>query len=285
MNLGDMPLKIITGQKLKIHSVLIIGLVLSGLFILPAQAKSSVIDLDLGGEGAVPWEIKDIKPGDSGIKTIELHNKGSGDGFVTIWISEINETDYGGDGASLDNYLLLNLSGERMETNISMPSTIHEFPQNASDPKYINITRLDSGEVISLDWEWEFQMKETPQNEAQGDQLSFNIHFMLEELPSSEGDRHKSHDDGDQVLNIIKPEDSTELTIPKKTDTEEPFFENVSRDVKNNDRDKKENYNLFAMLSLIFPGLITKENYNLFAILLLIFMGLVIIARKKARKK
>ncbi len=212
-----MSLKFMAGQGVKINSILIVGLFLLALLLLPAQAQGSVIDLELGGEGAISWEISNIKPGDSGIKTIELHNNGSIDGFVSIWISDINESDYGGDGASLDDYLLLNLSSERMQTNMSFPSTIYEFPQNAYDLKYINIADLDSGEVNNLDFAWEFQMTETSQNDAQGDELSFTINFMLEGSPSSEKEGHNSYDD-DPRLNVTTP---AEPDIPEEIHSDE----------------------------------------------------------------
>lgn len=107
---------------------LILGLALIGSSPVPAQAQAPV-DLELGGEGATSWNIDNIKPGDSGTKTVELHNAGSEHGAVTIWISDIEEVDYGGDGAALDDYLLFNLACERLTSNITLPATIHAFPK------------------------------------------------------------------------------------------------------------------------------------------------------------
>jgi len=235
------------------------------LLLLPTQAQGYVVDLDLGGEGAISWEISNIKPGDSGTKTIELNNSGSSDGFVNIWIGEINEVDHGGDGASLGKYLLLNISGERMETNMSLPSNIDGFPQNASDLKYINITHIGSGEVISLDFDWEFQMTNTSQNEAQGDELSFKIYFMLEGLPSSEGLIHKSHND-DTVLNITDPADKYELIPFDGPASKETCLGGIYDDLIINDNDKKRTYNKFGLLLLILTGsmLIAKKKFRLF---------------------
>jgi hypothetical protein len=166
---------------------LIIGLALTGFQPIPAQAQTPVIDLVLGGEGAISWNISNIQPGDSGTKTVELHNAGGRDGFVTIWISDIEETDYAGDGAALDDYLLFNLSRVRLSSNINFPAKIHELPQNTSGPNVIQINLLYAGETITLIWQWQFRETGQSQNDAQGDSLSFTINYMLEELPPDGG--------------------------------------------------------------------------------------------------
>jgi len=169
---------------------LIVGLVLVGFMPIPALAQGSVIDLELGGEGAVSWNISNIKPGDTGVKTVTLHNAGSADGFVTIWISDVvssegaNPDSEAGDTAEpgeLIDYLVFNLSCSRLSTNLGLPSTINHFPHSSSDVNYIKITPLNAGETVSLSWEWELP----PQtgNEAQGDSLSFTINYMLEQFP------------------------------------------------------------------------------------------------------
>ncbi len=172
--------------KIRLALALIIGLALIGFSPMPVQAQVP-IDLELGGEGAISWDIGNIKPGDSGTKTVELHNAGSRHGSVTIWISDIEEVDYAGDGAVLDNYVRLNLSGERLSSNITLPATIHELPQSASDPHYIKIDTLYAHETLTLVWEWEFPETGTPQNDAQGDSFSFTINYLLEELPTGGG--------------------------------------------------------------------------------------------------
>jgi len=180
---------------------LIIGLAVVGSLSIPVQAQEP-IDLVLGGEGATSWNIDKIKPGDSGTKTVELHNAGYRDGFVTIWISDIEQVDHGGDGALLDDCLLFNLSHERLSTNIAFPATIHELPQSAPDSNYIKINPLYAGETLTLVWEWEFPETGEPQNDAQGDSLSFTINYMLEELPADagegeDGEYHSGDDDGE----------------------------------------------------------------------------------------
>jgi hypothetical protein len=171
----------------------IIGLVIS---LLPAPVRAQAVDLDLinlelGGEGATSWDIEGILPCASGVKAVTLHNAGSEDGFVTIWISDIvsgegknpePETNTAGEG-ELDDYLLFNLStdpGGRIETNISLPTTINNLPPSVAGPGYIWINPLNSGETITLFWEWELPCETG--NDAQGDTLSFTINYLLEDF-------------------------------------------------------------------------------------------------------
>jgi hypothetical protein len=177
----------LTKYGARLALALIIGLALIGFSPIPAHAAAPV-DLVLGGEGATSWNIENIKPGDSGTKTVELHNAGSEYGSVTIWISDIDEVDHSGDGAALDNYLLFNLSCGRLSSSITLPVTIHELPQSASDPNYLKINTLYAGETVTIVWEWEFPETGEPQNDAQGDSLSFSINYLLEELSSGSGD-------------------------------------------------------------------------------------------------
>ena len=175
----------LTKYGTRLALALILGLALIGSSPISAQAQAP-IDLVLDGEGATSWNIENIKPGDSGTKTVELHNAGSRYGSVTIWISGIDEVDHGGDGAALDDYLLFNLSCERLSSNITLPATIHELPQSASDPNHLRINTLHAGETVTIVWEWEFPETGEPQNDAQGDSLSFSINYLLEELPSGD---------------------------------------------------------------------------------------------------
>ncbi len=177
----------VSKTSIRIILALILGLAVVGFWSIPVQAQPPV-DLELGGEGATSWNIENIKPGDSGTKTVELHNAGIRHGAVTIWISDIEEVDYGGDGAALDDYLLFNLSGERLSTSITLPATIRELPQSATDTNHIKISRLYAGETVTLVWEWEFPETGGPQNNAQGDSLSFTINYLLEELPYGGGE-------------------------------------------------------------------------------------------------
>jgi len=173
----------------------ILGLALVGNLPMPAQAASPV-NLVLGGEGATSWNISNIKPGDSGAKTVELHNAGSRKGSVTIWVGDIvsseganpeSETGDTAEPGELTSYLLFNLSCSRLSTNLLLPATIDGLPQSVSGPGYIKVRPLNPGETVTLVWEWEFPETGAPQNDAQGDSLSFTINYLLEELPSGGG--------------------------------------------------------------------------------------------------
>jgi len=171
---------------------LIVALALMNFLPAKVQADGAPVNLMLGGEGATSWSIVNIQPGDSGTKTVTLHNAGNRRGSVTIWISDIvssegeNPEPETGDTAEpgeLADYLLFNINHSRLSTNLSLPTTIANFPQSLSSSKYIKISRLNAGETISLDWVWELPAETG--NEIQGDSLSFTINYMLEELPSS----------------------------------------------------------------------------------------------------
>ena len=178
----------------RLFLVVIIGLVMLGSLPAPVQADEdpALIKLELGGEGATSWDIENILPCSSGTKTITLQNTGSLNGFVIIWISDIvsdeglnpePETDKAQPG-ELDDYLLFTLStdpGGRLDTDISFPATINDFPPSVGGPGHIWINPLNAGETITLYWDWELPCETG--NDAQGDTLSFTINFYLEELP------------------------------------------------------------------------------------------------------
>ncbi len=175
---------------------LTMGLAVLNFLVIPAQAQSPTIDLVLGGDEATSWNISDIKPGDSGTKMVSLHNAGRRTGSVTIWISDIvnsegtnpeSETGNTTEPGELVDYLVFDLSCSRLDTNITLPAELHEFPQSAFDANYIEISKLNPGATITLNWRWEFLETGDPQNDVQGDSLSFTINYLLEELPSGSG--------------------------------------------------------------------------------------------------
>jgi len=178
-------------NTVRLTLALIIGLALVSSLPIPAQAQSPV-DLVVEGEGATSWDIANIMPGASGTKTVTLRNTGYNDGFVTIWISNVvssegtnpeSETGDTSEPGELIDYLLLNLSCNRLSTNLSLPATIDDLPQSASAQNYIKISPLNAGNTVSLAWQWELP----PQvgNDVQGDSLSFTINYVLEEFPPS----------------------------------------------------------------------------------------------------
>jgi uncharacterized repeat protein (TIGR01451 family) len=170
----------------------ILGLALFSSLSVPVAAATPTVDLVLGGTGATPWAIGDIAPGNSGTSTVNLSNTGSKDGVVTIWISNISngeganpesETGNTSEPGELGDHLILNVSGTNLSTNnFTLPAIIGNFPQSANDTKHIYITPLKAGSTLSLQWEW--RLPPETGNDVQGDNLSFTINYMLEELPS-----------------------------------------------------------------------------------------------------
>jgi|GEM_PF-3157790 len=166
-----------------------IGVVLVGFLPAAVQANGgNPIDLELGGAGASSWDIANIAPGDSGTETVELHNAGSRNGFVTIWISDTvsgeglnpeSETGDTSEPGELDDHLLFNLSCSGLSTNLNLPVTIGNLPRSVSDPNYIKIIPLNAGDTVDLEWQW--QLPPQTDNDVQGDSLSFTINYLLKE--------------------------------------------------------------------------------------------------------
>jgi hypothetical protein len=172
----------------KVALALTMLVAIAGFPSAPIQPRES-IRLVLGGGGKNSWDIGNIKPGDSGNKTVELYNDSDSDGDIIIWISDtisgegMNPESETGDTAGpgeLGDYLLFNGSCSHLDTNLSLPVTIYALPQSASGPHYMKIVPFHARETIVLTWEWEFPKSSQPQNNAQGDSLSFTINYLLE---------------------------------------------------------------------------------------------------------
>jgi len=166
----------------------IMGLVLAGSFSTPVKAADNPVDLVLGGEGATSWNIADVKPGDSGTKTVELRNAGSKDGFVTIWVSDIvssegvnpeSETGDTTEPGEFTDYLQLNLIADALSANLNLPATISDLPQSATASNCIEIIPLKSEATTDIIWEWGLPAQTG--NDVQGDSISFTINYMLQE--------------------------------------------------------------------------------------------------------
>jgi len=167
---------------------LILVLVLAVFPPATVQAATNPVNLELGGEGATPWVISHIKPGDSGTKAVELRNTGGQDGFVTIWVSDIISTeglnpesemgDTAEPGEAAD-YMQLNLTATGLTTDISLPAIISDLPQSAVASNGIEIIPLKAGGTVNLTWEWELPAQTG--NDAQGDSISFTINYLLRE--------------------------------------------------------------------------------------------------------
>ncbi|MFC2044882.1 hypothetical protein ACFLT8_06830, partial [Chloroflexota bacterium] len=167
----------------------VIGLASLSFFPATVQADTNPVDLVLGGEGATSWDISNIKPSDNGTKTVLLHNAGSKDGFVTIWVSDIissegsnpeSETGDTTEPGELTSHLLFNLSGNRTSSNLILPTTFNNLPRGASDPKYIEVMPLKAGSTADLNWQW--ALPSQTGNDVQGDGVSFTINYLLREF-------------------------------------------------------------------------------------------------------
>ncbi|MFH1382560.1 MAG: hypothetical protein ABIH70_06655 [Chloroflexota bacterium] len=171
----------------------LLKIIVIAAFVLPVCLPASVraapapvpIDLILGGGGATSWSGANLKPGDSGTHTVTLHNSGTIDGQVVIWVSDLvsieGPTHRPGKFA---DYLTLTLAGRGLETNLSLPVTMKNFPQSPTAPHYVRVNPLRAGDTIPLVWKWELP----PQtgNDVQGNGISFTLNYMLEEPPPPE---------------------------------------------------------------------------------------------------
>ncbi|HNX48100.1 MAG TPA: hypothetical protein PLC39_03300 [Methanomassiliicoccales archaeon] len=159
--------------------LLVVSMLAPLLFMsAPVSAGDGVMNLTIGGSGSAPWTIANIVPGDNGTELVELRNAGRIDGYVTIWFSDVVETDGGTDGRHLAEHFLLAPSSVNMSSNISFPAPFTDMPRTSLD-RSICIGPLKAGETINLTWAWEFFDSGAPQNEAQGDGLSFTINYLM----------------------------------------------------------------------------------------------------------
>lgn len=156
------------------------GLVLVAYPPANVRADTPPIDLKLGGGGATSWNVTNIKPGDSGNKTVTLLNAGTLDGFVTIWISDIVSVNTTGP-AKFADYLLLNATCQGLETNLSLPVAMKNFPQSPSGFYYVRVNPLRAGDTATLIWKWELPYQTG--NDIQGTGISFTINYLLQEPP------------------------------------------------------------------------------------------------------
>jgi len=173
----------------RLLTAIIIAFTLVGPLSAEVKAAENPVDLELGGEGATPWSIGDIVPGDNGTTVVELRNVGSRDGFVTIWISDIvsyegltpeSETGNTAEPGELNTRLLFNISSNRTSSTLNLPATIDSLPQSFSDPNSIEILPLKVGDVVDLQWDWELPVGTV--NDVQGDAISFTITYLLTEF-------------------------------------------------------------------------------------------------------
>ncbi|QYZ78808.1 hypothetical protein E2N92_04870 [Methanofollis formosanus] len=150
---------------------------------LATPVFAAEIDLVVDKGASLSWNEEGIKPGEEGETVVTLRNAGSRPGTLSLWVSGLTESDGGGDGAALGRYLFFTLSGERLESGVTFPANLAAFPHGPDDRNTIGISRLDAGESVNLTWHWEFQEIYKPQNDAQGDAISFEVTYLLTEIP------------------------------------------------------------------------------------------------------
>lgn len=161
----------------------------------PVTAAEPGIDLVLGGDPPGSWDASHLKPGDVKNITVVLRNAGTANGYVNLWVENISESDFNGDGAALGKYVWFNFVNTRINTTIPLPASVYDLPHNATDTRYIRIIPLNAGESVSLMLICEFREAGVPQNDAQGDSISFDIHYELVGIPArgTDDERHYWH--------------------------------------------------------------------------------------------
>jgi hypothetical protein len=168
-------------------TVVILILALFSSLSLPVAAAAPTVKLALGGSGATGWNIGGIKPGDHGTQLITVMNSGTETGDLTIWVSNIVNTEgtnpkfepSPGSG-DLGYYITFSIVSGRISSNITMPSLVNSLPQSAGDSHYIKVLSLAAGETISINWNW--SLPSGTGNIVQGDSLSLTINYALEEI-------------------------------------------------------------------------------------------------------
>jgi LPXTG-motif cell wall-anchored protein len=158
------------------------------LVAFPVLVQAADPGLNIGGSGAVSWNISNVKPGDSGIETLTLNNSSAYTCVLHIWISNIvnteglnpeSETGNTAKPGELGEYLLFKTSSTStaLSTNIAIPALINNLPQSATDARYIKIDPFPAGQTVILNWEWELPAQTG--NSVQGDSISFDINYLL----------------------------------------------------------------------------------------------------------
>ncbi|MFC2056518.1 hypothetical protein ACFLTO_02980 [Chloroflexota bacterium] len=167
----------------------VVGLASISSFPAMAQAEPDPVDLVLGGEGATPWDITNIQPGDNSTKVVELHNAGTETGFVTIWVSDVfssegmnpeAETGETAEPGEMTDHLLFDLNADNLTSGVSLPVIFNNLPQSVSAPGHIELIPLKAGDTINLQWKWELPAQTS--NDVQGDGISFTINYLLREF-------------------------------------------------------------------------------------------------------
>lgn len=155
------------------------------LLLLPVTSIAlEPVELTIRETGAVPWRVTGILPGDHGSTFTDLHNNGTENGIVYIWVDNITVTDrFGNPGGGLDKYMFLGVLHRQINSTVILPARINSFPPAPLLPgHFIVIEPFNAGDTIRLNWTWEFKETGQPQNDAQNNSLHFNISYTLVNL-------------------------------------------------------------------------------------------------------
>jgi hypothetical protein len=161
------------------------GFIFIFLLLLPLPVFAlGPVDLTFGETGEFPWGITGILPGDQGSSFIDLHNNGTENGIVYIWVDNISNSDrYGNPGGGLANYMYFNVSHHNFNSTIILPARINSFPKAPLLPDdFMIIESFNAGDTIRLNWTWEFEETGQPQNDAQNNTLRFTLSYTLVNL-------------------------------------------------------------------------------------------------------
>jgi len=178
--------RLVRTYKARFAVALILTLALLNLSPETIQSQGPV-ELDIGHDANIPWNITDVYPGSSGNATFNLINTSDTDGFVYISINDIlnteglnpeSETGNTAEPGELINFLRFNVISSEISTNVGLPATLNYFPHSVPGKNVMTIP-LNANANTTLLWEWEFAEIGPSVNDAQGDSLSFSISFTL----------------------------------------------------------------------------------------------------------
>jgi hypothetical protein len=160
-----------------------------------AYADSPALDLQLDAPDAIRWDIGNIKPGDSGIESVNLHNAGNVTGYLYLWITDLvddeganpeSETGNTTNPGELSSYIYLDIINDgmtfaRLSDNgyvyTDLPITLKSFPGSSDRALYIANASIEAGQTLELRWQW--TLSPSAGNDIQGDTVSFSIYYSL----------------------------------------------------------------------------------------------------------
>lgn len=196
---------------LSITALLIVGLVGGGTYAWFSDTESSedntltagTLDLNInGGDDAVTtFDVSNVAPGDSGSGNSTLTNVGSLLGELDVATSAITNTPYAGGGefqdgtgdlganAEIAMYLDIDMSGDVSAGDIGLKSDATTYDPTVAldydvidnyDTENWNAT-ANMSTTVSYGFRVEWNVPTDTGNEAQGDSVSFDITFTLQQ--------------------------------------------------------------------------------------------------------